>query len=96
MSLVEALDKGCMPLLGTARFLFCGSRFLRVRFFGLPRSWPRLLRVRPFAFLLRTRCCPCSPSPKLITFQLFKASCAAYNEWHVRGKQETAENPGAW
>ena len=45
MSLVEALDKGCMPLLGTARFLFCGSRFLRVRFFGLPRSWPRPLRV---------------------------------------------------
>ena len=38
MSLVEALDKGCVPLLGTARFLFCGSRFLRVRFFGLPRS----------------------------------------------------------
>ena len=45
MSLVEALDKGCMPLLGTVRFLFCGSRFLRVWFFGpcVPCHAPRLV-----------------------------------------------------
>ena len=67
MSLVEALDKGCVPLLGTARFLFCGSWSLRARFFGpfmpcrVPRSAAPVSPVpfaRPFAFLLRTRCCP--------------------------------------
>ena len=76
MSLLEALDKGCVPLLGTARFLFCGSRFLRapVRstsalrtrgLFGLPHLCHSGPFARLFAFPLGARFPPLHPFAKI-------------------------------
>ncbi len=64
MSLVEALDKGCVPLLGTARFLFCGSRFLRVR---SPRALPRTAARSP-PCRAPLPAAPVSPRPLRLSF----------------------------